>query len=107
MKKPQTRRARPGKNRVAARKKRLTPAEARRRAGQHVIKQMFTGARVSDGTGERMCIYDVTGELAGNPVWFVYPNPEGPSNVIRSSQVIAICQRTGKILYAGSAHDEG
>jgi hypothetical protein len=35
-----------------------------------------------------------------------YPNPEQPLTGLRSSQLIAVCKRSGRVLYAGSAGDE-
>ena len=76
-------------------------------AARHVLSQMFLRAPVKDGSQVRLSIYDPTGKLAGKPVWAVYPNPWENQNEIKASEVILVCQRTGKILYAGSAHDEG
>ena len=95
------------KKTVAARKAKITPMKALAIAARHVLSQMFLRAPVKDGSQVRLGIYDPTGKLAGKPVWAVYPNPRENQNEIKSSEVILVCQRTGKILYAGSAHDEG
>jgi hypothetical protein len=97
------RRPRGGKSR----KRFISPAEARRRAERHVLKRMFRGATVRDGNTARWRVYDPTGKLAGKDVWLVYPNPEQPLTELRSSQLIAVCKRTGRVLYDGSAGDEG
>ncbi|MEI8290999.1 MAG: hypothetical protein WCH99_16155 [Verrucomicrobiota bacterium] len=92
---------------VPTHQRKITAAAARRHAAQFVLKEMFAGARVCDGSKARLCIYDTTGKLAGKRFWVVYPNPTEIPAAIRSSAVIVVCQRTGKILYAGSAQDEG
>jgi hypothetical protein len=73
----------------------ITHAEARRRAERHVINQMFKGATVRDGAEVRLGIY----------VWVVYKN--AGENALKSSEVVLVCKRTGRVLYAGSACDEG
>ncbi len=85
----------------------ITQAEARRRAGRHVLKRLLRGATVRDGQAARWDVYDPTGKLARKEVWLVYPNPEMPTAELRSSKVILVCKRTGQVLYEGSAHDEG
>ena len=85
----------------------IDPIKAWQLAARHVLSQMFLRAPVKDGSQVRLSIYDPTGKLAGKPVWAVYPNPWENQNEIQASEVILVCQRTGKILYAGSAHDEG
>ena len=85
----------------------ITRAEALRRAEQHVLERMFKGATVKDGKTARWSVYDATGRLAREEVWLVCPNPERPGNELRSSQIIAVCKRTGRVLFEGSAHDEG
>ena len=86
---------------------RITAAAARRRAAQFVLKKMFAGARACDGVKARFCIYDATGKLAGRRFWVVYPNMVGNPAEIKASEVVIVCQRSGKILYVGSARDEG
>jgi hypothetical protein len=78
----------------------ITRAEARRRAERHVINRMFKGAKVRDGVEAGHNAYNVRHENT----WVVYKN--GPP-VIRSSSVVVVCKRTGRILYEGSACDEG
>ena len=42
------------------------------------------------------------------PCWYiVYKKPRNPSYPIRSSTVIIISKKTGKVLYKGPAGDEG
>ena len=60
----------------------ITRAEARRRAGQAVIRRMFKGALVRDGVAARLCIYDREGKLADREFWVVYKNLGNDSEVI-------------------------
>ena len=39
-------------------------------------------------------------------VWVVYKNPDDPMS-LKSSDVIVVSKRTGRVLYEGSAGDEG
>jgi len=43
---------------------------------------------------------------AGKDVWVVHQNAENPM-ILKSSEIVVICKRTGRVLYAGSACDEG
>ena len=90
-----------------SRKRLINAVEARRRAERHVLKRMFQGVPVRDGKAGRWRVYDPTGELAGKDVWLVYPNSGQLVTELRSSQLIAVCKRTGRVLYDGSAGDEG
>ncbi len=78
----------------------ITRSEARKRAERHVIKRMFKGAEVRDGADAGLNIYNVRRE----DTWVVFKN--GPP-AIKSSSVVVICKRTGRVLYEGSAGDEG
>ena len=78
----------------------ITRAEARRRAERHVINRIFKGATVRDGETASHRIYNVRRE----DTWVVYKNSPP---VIKSSSVVVVCKRTGRILYEGSAYDEG
>jgi hypothetical protein len=82
----------------------ITRAEARRRAERHVINQMFKCATVRDGAEVRLGIY-TRSNWTGKDVWVVYKN-DG-ENALKSSEVVLVCKRTGRVLYAGSACDEG
>ena len=79
----------------------ITPAEARRRAERHVLKRMFRGATVRDGAKVGSNLYGVRRE----DTWVVYRNPR--ASALRSSDVVVVCKRTGRVLYEGSAGDEG
>lgn len=79
----------------------ITRAEARRRAERHVLKRMFKGATVRDGTETGGLLYGVRRE----DTWVVYKNPRAIA--LRSADVVVVCKRTGRVLYEGSAHDEG
>ena len=79
----------------------ITRAEARRRAARHVLNGLFKGAMVRDGAEPGCNIFDVRRE----DTWVVYKNSQpGP---LKASDVVVVCKRTGKVLYEGSAHDEG
>ena len=82
----------------------ITSAEARRRAERHVINQMFKGATVRDGAEVRLGIY-TRSNWTGKDVWVVYKN--AGENALKSSEVVLVCKRTGRVLYEGSAYDEG
>ena len=82
----------------------ITRAEARRRAERHVLNRLFNGATVRDGAKVRLGIYN-RGNWTGKDVWVVYENSE--ESAFKSSQVALVCKRTGRVLYEGSAHDEG
>ncbi|MCU0784819.1 MAG: hypothetical protein MUF81_12415 [Verrucomicrobia bacterium] len=82
----------------------ITRAEARRRAERHVLKRMFKGATVRAGEDVRLGIY-FRGGWTAKDVWVVYKNPEEIS--LKSSDMVLVSKRTGRVLYEGSAHDEG
>ena len=79
----------------------ITRAEARRRASRHVLNRMFKGATVRDGVEAGHNAYNVRRENT----WVVYKNR--PANGLRSSDIVVVCKRTGRVLYEGSAGDEG
>jgi len=83
----------------------ITRSEARRRAEQHVINQMFKGAPVKDGSRAVLRMYIPEGRWKAKDTWVVYKNL--PATELRSSDIIVVCKRTGRVLYEGSAHDEG
>ena len=85
-------------------KKFITRAEARQRAERHVLTRMFKGATVRDGADVRLGIY-CRGGWAAKDVWVVYKNPDQVA--LKPSDVVLVCKRTGRVLYEGSAHDEG
>jgi hypothetical protein len=79
----------------------ITRAEARRRAERHVLNRMFKGATVRDGAVVGHNLYGVRRE----DTWVVYKNPREVA--LRSADVVVVCKRTGRVLYEGSANDEG
>ena len=90
-------------------RKRITPAEARRRAARHVLDRMFKGAKVEDGATAHLCLGYISGpspKWSVKDSWVVYQNLEEPLS-LKSSSVILVCKRTGRVLYEGSAGDEG
>lgn len=80
----------------------ITRAEARQRAERYVLNRMFKGATVRDGVKAGCITYNVRRE----DTWVVYKNENGPPK-FKSSEVVVVCKRTGRVLYEGSAHDEG
>src|SRR5437870_13317992 len=83
----------------------ITPAEARRRAGRHLLNRLFKGAMVRDGAEAKLNIC-MRGGWTGKDVWAVYKNSENPAS-LKSSEVVLVSKRTGRVLYEGSACDEG
>ena len=82
----------------------ITRAEARRRAERYIFDRMFGGAEVRDGAKAKFCIYN-RGDWSPENVWVVYKNPK--EIALKSADVILVCKRTGRVLYEGSAGDEG
>lgn len=82
----------------------ITRAEARRRAEQHVLNRMFKGATVRDGAEAKLCIY-IRGDWSVKDTWVVYKNSK--EIALKSSDVMLVCKRTGRVIYEGSANDEG
>lgn len=82
----------------------VTRAEARRRAERHILNRMFKGAKVRDGAAAKLCIY-IRGDWSVKDTWVVYKNPK--EIALKSADVILVCKRTGRVLYEGSAGDEG
>ena len=62
-------------------------------------------AKVADGAGVRLNIYN-RAHWKPDQVWVVYKNPDDPMS-LKSSDVIVVSKRTGRVLYEGSAGDEG
>jgi hypothetical protein len=84
----------------------ITKAEARRRAARH-LQGLLKGATVRDGKMARLAGYEFPRSMTGKEVWLVYASLALPVIQLRSSQIVAVCKRTGRVLYEGSAHDEG
>lgn len=82
----------------------ITRAEAKRRAERHVLNRMFKSATVRDGAEAKLCIY-IRGDWSVKDAWVVYKNPK--EIALKSADVILVCKRTGRVLYEGSANDEG
>ena len=59
---------------------------------------------VRDGAKVRLGIY-FRDKWTAKDVWVVYKNPEGFG--LKSSDVVLVSKRTGRVLYEGSACDEG
>jgi hypothetical protein len=82
--------------------RRIIASEARRRAIRHVVRQMLAGTRVVDGKHADMGVY----ALPREDVWVVFKQARGVP-ALRAAEIIAVCQRTGKMLYEGPTSDEG
>ena len=83
----------------------ISRAEARRRAERHVLKRIFGAAQVRDGAEAVLHIY-IRGKWKNSDAWVVYKHPPGLI-AIKASDVVLVCKRTGRVLYEGSAGDEG
>ena len=83
------------------RKRPITAAQARQLAAKHVLNRMFAGAVVKNGATVRFGGY---GAQQGD-TWVIYKNQD--VNELRSSDVVVVCKRTGRILYEGIVGDEG
>ena len=75
-----------------------------RPSNQISAPRLFKGARVRDGAKVRLGIY-FRGDWTTKDVWVVYKNPE--EIALKSSEVVLVSKRTGRVLYEGSACDEG
>jgi hypothetical protein len=95
--------AKKGKNSVLRaselRKKPVSAGQAKRIAADSVAKAFFTNSKVLDGAKVSSRIYGVSRE-----VWLVQ---HSLGTGIHSSEVLAICKKTGAILYHGPLNDEG
>ena len=78
----------------------ITRAEARRIAERHVLRRVFGRASVREGE-------EAPGRHLGRreDTWVVYKKT--PELMLCSSEIVVVCKRTGKVLYEGSANDEG
>jgi len=79
-------------------------------AGRYLVKELLRGAVVRDGAKAKWSPGFQTASRRFDPsaVWLLFlPEPPGENVALRSSTVVAVCKRTGRILYHGSANDEG
>ncbi|HEV2328611.1 MAG TPA: hypothetical protein VGY56_07480 [Verrucomicrobiae bacterium] len=85
----------------------ITLNRARQLAAQYVAKRMFETATVLDGADARLGV-GVPGACTREDVWVVYKS-ENPGDApgLKSSNIVIVCKRTGRVLYEGSARDEG
>ena len=68
------------------------------------MARMFEDAPVKDGTEVRWNIYNVPLKNA----WVVFPTSEPDQTMrLRSSRVVVVSKRTGRVLYDGPAGDDG
>lgn len=87
---------------AARRKQAVGAIQARRLAARHIMARMFDDAPVRDGAEMNERIYN----LRSNGVWMVFPLSESGTPSLGSSLVVAVCKRTGRVLYTGPANDE-
>ena len=90
----------------------ITKEEALRLARQHLTDPAYECGSVVDGAVANLgCIYIPTRvDWSFKDTWVVYKNRplrDGEMPVFSSSEIVAVCKRTGKVLYEGSAGDEG
>jgi len=83
----------------------ISQAAALRSAARHVVNRLFNCAKVVDGAGVRLSIYG-HGNRKPDQVWVVFKNPDARME-LRSSEIIVVSKRSGRVLYEGSAGDEG
>jgi hypothetical protein len=103
-KNPRNARGNPAKRPKPRKVQFITRAAAQWRAEQYLLKWTFKGAKVRDGAAARLGIYN-RGSWTGKDVWVVYKNSD--ELALKSSEVVVVCKRTGRVLYEGSANDEG
>ena len=65
---------------------------------------MFKAAKVRKSKTIRGQVYS-RGNWTSEDVWVVYKNSQ--PLVLASSEVVLVCKRTGRVVYEGSANDEG
>ena|GEM_PF-658019 len=94
----------PRGGRIPAR--RITRAGARRLAAQHAVEATFRGSTVKDGAEAGLSDFKLPASLTGKDVWVVNQN-YGDTMTLKSSEIVVVCKRTGRVVYAGSACDEG
>ena len=69
-----------------------------------MMPAMFDDVPVRDGMKVRPGLHNYY--VPRKDVWVVFPKIEREPG-FRSSTVVVVCKRTGRVLYAGSANDEG
>ncbi|MEI6862672.1 MAG: hypothetical protein WCL04_10530, partial [Verrucomicrobiota bacterium] len=83
----------------------VTADEARRIAVWASSDRSFATGEVRDGAEANVRAYAIDKD----DCWVVYRSFDYDDDVIRlqSSWVALVCKRTGRLVYVGSAHDEG
>ena len=82
--------------------KKISRRQALRIAQAHICQEALgKSPRVLDGADAKVRAYNV--QTADT--WIIYRH--NPELSIRSSDVVVISKRTGRVIYDGSAHDEG
>jgi hypothetical protein len=62
-------------------------------------------ARTARGIRISKLVLPIRGDWSVKDTWVVYKKPRAVA--LRSADVVVICKRTGRVLYEGSADDEG
>ena len=73
---------------------------ALQRAQNNLLDRKFERARA------RQRRFNGNGDVEHDPDWLIYPVLLSPGDLIHPSFVLVVCRSTGKVLYAGPAHDE-
>ena len=94
-------------NRMPRNKTLLTHREARKKAELYFIRSRFAGATVEDGATANWHPRYGARRFRKEDVWVIFLKEPNPELALRSSNVIAVSKKTGRILYDGSANDEG
>lgn len=87
--------------------KTITRTVARRRAGVYLLRSLLKGAIIMDGAKVRCRPSYGAPPLDPANVWLLFLRTNDAQLELRSSELVAVCKRTGRIRYHGSANDEG
>lgn len=88
-------------------KRPITRKEARERAYRYLLRKMFTGAVVKDGAKAEWRPSYPQGGIQKEDVWLIYLREFPAKPIFRSSHVIVVSKKSGRVVYDGSANDEG
>ena len=80
----------------------ITKEDALKIAQRHNDGKELNAQQITDTLPSNCGIYNVPKNC-----WYVFSSYEHSRHMLCSSRLICICRLTGKIMYDGSAHDEG
>ena len=80
----------------------IAAAEARQRAARHVIGRIFSGVLVRDGARAK---WNING-VRRKDVWLVCRKQRRLDQWIPAQDLMVVCKRTGRVLYAGLAFSD-